>query len=330
MTLGTLAFVLLLPLQTEPAPASTSASAAAQQAGLSSAADETAGDDDQADNDPAGVDDQADDETAGAETAGKGEAGASPNTVDTSEGSDEAPAAVPAPPVPAQGRAYRGPVRRVPLEQQAPAKPDMTVEQSAAPAKPEAADDDTPFGKGGEEQPGLKPPKWWGLGVTLAASTKNLGPSFKLRYLWVMESQFGTDYLLTSALNGLSLDDLDAFRFTANTTVGFRLRPWPFSLDWRHAPAPLGPWPDLVFGLGGWSVMELDHVLQFFRQGDAGIFAGASVGGFLTLAFRDVTISLLFRPVGITAYWLHGQIDSTPFTLGNPILDVNLTWTLPL
>ncbi len=246
--------------------------------------------------------------------------------------SDDEPAVEPQPTDEAAPAAARGEVTADPLPASAPAsQATLTVaEAEPLPACQPASRPAPPTWTGGEEQPGLDGAKWWGVGIGLAASTKNLGPSFKLRYLWVMETQVGTDYLLTSALNGLSLDDLDAFRITFNTTAGFRLRPWPFSLDWRHAAAAPGPWPDLIFGLGGWSVLELDHVLQFFRQGDGGVWAGASIGGFLTLAFRDVTVSLLFRPLGITSYYLHGELDSTPFALGNPILDVNLSWTLPL
>lgn len=321
MTNGLFALALLLPLQSTADDGATSSDATTEQAAPEGAAPAaTDAPDSETDTD---TDAPRDDEPA-ADKPGDVEDGEAPST----------PAGTGAPSDPeADTDAKRGAVALEPLPASAPAsQPDITATQTEPAATQPASQpaSDHPTWTGGEEQPGLEGAKWWGLGIGLAASTKNLGPSFKLRYLWVMQTQVGTDYLLTSALNGLSLDDLDAFRFTFNTTVGFRLRPWPFSLDWRHAAAPPGPWPDLVFGLGGWSVLELDHVLQIFRQGDAGIWAGASIGGFLTLAFRDVTVSLLFRPVGITAYYLHGELDSTPFALGNPILDVNLSWTLPL
>ena len=220
-----------------------------------------------------------------------------------------------------------------PLDQEEPLAADAPSDPSAAP------EDDGPK-ESAEPSAGINAeedvatygpqPKFWGITMGLAAATKNIGVGFKLRYLAVLQTDFGTDYLLTSLVNGLSLDDLDAFRVTAAQTVGFKIRPWPFELDWRHSPRREGLIPEIILGGGGWAVAEMDHALQYFRLKDAGYFGGASVGGFATFAFADVSVTFLYRPVGITAYWIDGAADYTPFSLGNPILDVNVTYTLPL
>lgn|GEM_PF-2238747 len=214
-----------------------------------------------------------------------------------------------------------------------PSAPPATTSPSETPAEKASAkaspDDAAPVVAEDTHRLGLLP-DWFAVQVGLAASTKNIGFGFRLRYAGVAQTNVATDYLTSSFLNGLWVDDVDAFRVNAAQLFGFRMTPWPFEFKWLHDEKTAGPWPDIAMGIGAWTTVEVDHALQFFRMGDAGVFAAASVGAFVTFAFSDVSLSLQYRPFGLTAYWIDGTMDATPFNLQNPILDVNVTYTFPL
>ena len=174
------------------------------------------------------------------------------------------------------------------------------------------------------------PSRFYNINLNLTALTRNIGLGLSLRYLWAFQTDFGADVLLTPLISGLSLDDIDSIRFTAAETVAWRMSMFPFRFYPRNVQKNASPWPDLLFGAGVWTMLEADHLAQAFRLGDAGLFLAATVGPFISAVFQDVTLSLAYRPFSIAAFYLDGVWDQRPFAFGNPVLDVSVTWNLPL
>lgn len=172
--------------------------------------------------------------------------------------------------------------------------------------------------------------RFYAFNLGLNGLTRNISAGMTLKYLWAVQTAFTADVLLTPLINGLALDDLDSVRFTAEQTAGWRLSMFPFKFMPRNVRKPSGPWPDLIFGGGVWGLLEVDHLAQAFRLGDAGLFAALTVGPFIGVSFQDVNLALAYRPFSIAAFFLDGQWDQRPFAFGNPIIDVSITWTLPL
>ena len=132
-------------------------------------------------------------------------------------------------------------------------------------------------------------------------------------------------------LMGFGLDDLNAIRFTIGQSVAARIRVDPsFSLEPRFGPRPEpGPYPYVTFGLGVWGLVELDSLAQIVRLGDAGIFLGGSTGMFGSFVFSAIDVTLAYRPLSVTAFYLDGEGDATGVQFGNPIIELSLTYTLP-
>lgn len=184
--------------------------------------------------------------------------------------------------------------------------------------------------RGDEENAERPAARFYALNLGLNGLTRNISAGLTLKYLWAVQTAFTADVLLTPLINGLGLDDLDSVRFTAEQTAGWRMSMFPFKFMPRNVQKPAGPWPDLIFGGGVWGLLEVDHLAQAFRLGDAGLFAAATVGPFIGVSFQDVNLALAYRPFSIAAFYLDGQWDQRPFAFGNPIIDVSITWTLPL
>lgn len=181
-------------------------------------------------------------------------------------------------------------------------------------------------------------PAAWTVGFS--ASTRSLVLGGRFVHPLGFQTAVGTDAFLTPVLTGLTLDDLGSVRLVASETWAVRVQtaPWklvpravgPRVLDAADAGTPAArPWPDLLFGIGVWGVLELDHVFQWFRQGDAGVYAGLSVGPTMAVAFSDVTLTLSYRPLSTSAFYRGGAWDTRRLAVANPVLDVAVVWTLP-
>lgn len=167
--------------------------------------------------------------------------------------------------------------------------------------------------------------------IDLASSSKTLSLGAKLRYARYLESSIATDAFLSSMLTGFALDDQDGVRFTASQTIGTKIAFAPFSLEPRHGPRPSfgSHRPDFVAGVGVWGLTEFDSLAQGIRLGDNGVYTGVSVGAFGSLVFSDITVTLAYRPISQTRYYLDGRWDSTEMNVGNPVLDIDLSYTFP-
>ena len=51
------------------------------------------------------------------------------------------------------------------------------------------------------------------------------------------------------------------------------------------------------------------------------------LGAFGSFVFSDVTVTLAYRPISQTRYYLAGRWDSTELNVGNPVLDIDLSYT---
>ena len=166
--------------------------------------------------------------------------------------------------------------------------------------------------------------------IELASASKNLSLGARVRYLRYAETSIASDFGTSALLTGFGLDEVDGVRFTMSQTVGARIDFDALRLRPRHVgPAPGARFPALIVGVGAWGVTELDSLAQGARLGDNGFYAAASVGLFTTFAFSDVSVSLLYRPLSQSRYYLAGDWDSTEFNVGNPVLDIDLSWTFP-
>lgn len=165
-----------------------------------------------------------------------------------------------------------------------------------------------------------------GYTLDLASSSKNLSLGVKFRYQQYLETSLATDAILSSLLSGFALDDIDGLRVTASQTVGAKIT-WN-GLEPRHGGRPrTGSHPDFVAGVGIWGVGEMDSLAQGARLGDNGVYSGVSVGAFGSFVFSDVTVTLAYRPISQTRYYLAGRWDSTELNVGNPVLDIDLSYT---
>lgn len=167
--------------------------------------------------------------------------------------------------------------------------------------------------------------------LELASSSKNLSLGAKLRYLKYAETSVATDALLTSLLTGFALDDQDGVRVTLSQTVGAKVALRPFSIEPRHGARPVlgSRHPDFIAGVGVWGLGEFDSLAQGIRLGDNGFYSGVSVGAFGSFVFSDVTVTLAYRPISQTRYYLGGRWDSTEMNVGNPVLDIDFSYTFP-
>jgi len=165
--------------------------------------------------------------------------------------------------------------------------------------------------------------------LSLSSSTKNLSLGANWKYSDFFSSSLTTDFLLTSLTNGFALDEVDGVGISFNQIIGIKLDlSQPHVLP-MHSARLSKTFPDLTLGGGLWVTTEFDSLGQIFRSDQTGIYFALLTGVFAGCQFDDIYVSFNWRPFRKTAYSLDGRWDQTPFALGNPILEVDLTYTFP-